>query len=194
MNNESNSHTAVTCSEHELPSSMEGITHITLQNTPPADYFKVEMNMSIFFIGLLCTVCLAAAEIWEIKFVMVSGGEMSTTEQRINEGLQCQECGWGSLGFREMMRWEPITINKHDYVNRTWAIFPFRLDITAEIERVGRESARHSLPTTTIHFPPPGFSLSGLCLMALKNKTKIKTPYSLLTLKPRHWRRCWLSW
>lgn len=37
-------------------------------------------------------------------------------------------------GPKEMIQWEKILINKHDYVSRTWVMFLFPPEISAEKE------------------------------------------------------------
>lgn len=65
-------------------------------------------------------------------------------------------------GPKEMIQWEPIIINKHDYVNRTWVIISFTPDITDEKDTEYRESFPHLLLSLSPFFY---FSLP-LCLLA----------------------------
>ncbi len=81
---------------------------------------------------------------------------------------------WAESGLKEMIRWEPIIINKHDYVNRTWVIISFPPDITDEKDMEDRES----------FFPSRTISLTLIWFILFLSFVSLRLLWSKLIARP----------
>lgn len=67
-------------------------------------------------------------------------------------GYDLRSCA--ESGLKEIIQWEPIIINRHDYVNRTWVIILFPSNISHEKNTENWESlSLFSLLSLTFFFP-----------------------------------------